>query len=152
MVAHPGHAGYPHAESVSRAAEGFRATTGLKYLGGFFAGGVGLSALYAGTGQGMPCPFRMITGWDCPLCGGTRLGNALLHGDIAAAFAYNPVVFVGLAVVSVVGICWVIEALGGPRIRPPAPIAARLRKITTTRWLVAGLIFSLLYILVRNLL
>lgn len=140
------------ASVADRARGGFRAGTGLKYLGGFFAGGITLSALYAATGQGMPCPFRMITGWDCPLCGGTRLGNALLHGDVPAAFAYNPLVFLGLGLVTVLGIAWVIEALGGPRLRPPAPVAARLRRITATQWLIAGLVVSVLYVLVRNLL
>ncbi len=30
----------------------------------------------------------------CPLCGGTRALEAILHGDLALAFAYNPYVIV----------------------------------------------------------
>ncbi|GAB3756991.1 hypothetical protein GCM10028864_40390 [Microlunatus parietis] len=130
----------------------FRVTTGLKYLGGFFGGGVALSALYATTGQGIPCPLRMLTGWECPLCGGTRLGSALLHGDLVAAFAYNPLIFLGLIGLTVVGVLWVVEALGGPKVRPPARLGALLKRMTATRWLIAGLVVSVAYLLLRNLL
>lgn len=138
------------AETVARGE--FRATNGLKYLGAFFAGGIGLSALYAVSGRGLPCPFLTLTGWQCPLCGGTRLGNALLHGDIAAAFAYNPAVFVGLGLVTVLGLVWIVEALGGPKVRPPARVAAVLRRMTPMRWVIASLAFAVLYVLLRNLL
>ena len=70
-----------------------------EYVGAFFAGGLALSALYATTGVGLPCPFRAVTGWDCPLCGGTRMGDALLHGDVLAAFGYNPLALIGLLIV-----------------------------------------------------
>ncbi len=134
------------------AATSFRAGAGLKYLAGFFGGGIALSAIYAVSGHGIPCPLRSLTGWECPLCGGTRLGSALLHGDLAAAFGYNPLIFVGLIVLTVVGVLWIVEALGGPRVRPPARIAAALRTMTPTRWLIAGLVLSLIYVLARNLL
>ncbi|WP_152363462.1 DUF2752 domain-containing protein [Microlunatus speluncae] len=130
----------------------FRAGSGLKYLAGFFGGGVALSAIYAVSGQGLPCPLRLLTGWECPLCGGTRLGSALLHGDLAGAFGYNPVVFIGLIVLTGFGVLWIVEALGGPRVRPPARIAAVLRTMTPTRWLIVGLVLSLIYVLARNLL
>ena len=50
--------------------------------------------MFATTGVGVPCPFLALTGWQCPLCGGTRMGGALLHGDLAAAFAFNPLALV----------------------------------------------------------
>lgn len=37
----------------------------------------------------MPCPFRLITGWDCPFCGGSRALGDLLRGDLPAAFGHN---------------------------------------------------------------
>lgn len=143
-------AGSPAVAAV--VAQPFRATTGLKYLAGFFGGGVALSALYATTGQGIPCPLRMLTGWECPLCGGTRLGSALLHGDLVAAFAYNPLIFLGLIGLTGVAGIWIVEALGGPKVRPPARLAPLLRRMTATRWLIAGLAFSVAYLLLRNLL
>ncbi|MHC9292854.1 DUF2752 domain-containing protein [Mycobacterium sp. LTG2003] len=43
-----------------------------------------------------PCPFKAITGWDCPACGGLRMTHDLLHGDIAAAVVDNVFLLVGL--------------------------------------------------------
>jgi hypothetical protein len=54
---------------------------------GVLAAGLTLSAVYATTGAGVPCPFLALTGWSCPFCGGTRMGSALLHGELSAAFA-----------------------------------------------------------------
>src|SRR5467141_5185253 len=36
------------------------------------------------------CPFRMITGWQCPGCGSTRALYQLLHLNPIAAFKLNP--------------------------------------------------------------
>lgn len=41
------------------------------------------------------CPFKALTGWDCPLCGGLRSVNDLGHGDLGAA-AHSNLLFVGL--------------------------------------------------------
>ncbi len=37
-----------------------------------------------------PCPVLQLTGWQCPGCGSTRALYSLLHGDVATAFAMNP--------------------------------------------------------------
>jgi hypothetical protein len=42
------------------------------------------------------CPFRLLTGWNCPLCGGLRMTHDLLHGHLAAAINDNIVLLVGL--------------------------------------------------------
>ncbi len=129
----------------------FRASRGLTYLGGFFGYGVALSALYATTGIGMPCPFRMVTGWQCPLCGGTRLGRSLLEGDVVTAFVDNPLVLVGLAVLTVLGLLWTVEAAGGPAVRLPRAWATRTQTVHPTSWLLIGLSISVAFVLVRNL-
>ncbi len=121
-------------------------------MAGFFAVGLGLSALYATTGVGLVCPFRVATGWDCPLCGGTRMGSALLHGDVSAAFAFNPVALVAVAVLGVLGALWVVEALGGPAVRPPASLRRRLLQTTPTQRLVVLLACGAVYTVLRNLL
>ena len=62
------------------------------------AGGLvapGLLALYAlfdpGTSILAPkCPFKLLTGFDCPACGSQRTLHALLRGQWLAAFRYNP--------------------------------------------------------------
>ncbi|MCG5433494.1 DUF2752 domain-containing protein [Mycobacterium sp. MYCO198283] len=36
-----------------------------------------------------PCPFKILTGWDCPGCGGLRMTHDLLHGHIHLAVLDN---------------------------------------------------------------
>lgn len=130
----------------------FEAVGGLRWLVGYAAFGLGISTLYATTGFGFPCPFRELTGWDCPFCGGTRLGSALLHGDIAAAFAYNPLVFVSLVAGVLVGALWIVEALDGPRVRPPASWQNAARRIGPTWWWIIAGIVAAVYVVLRNVL
>ena len=127
-----------------------RRATSLAYLGGFFGYGLGLSALYATTGIGMPCLFRSVTGWSCPLCGGTRMGSALLHGDIASAFAYNPVALIGLCLLGLFGLARMVELLGGPATRLPARWTQRLSAVSSTRWLLLAAVVALGYTVARN--
>lgn len=49
------------------------------------------------------CPFKTLTGLDCPGCGSQRAVHELLHGNFKAAFSYNalfiiaiPYAFVGI--------------------------------------------------------
>ncbi|HWY22698.1 MAG TPA: DUF2752 domain-containing protein [Candidatus Acidoferrum sp.] len=37
-----------------------------------------------------PCPVRYLTGWYCPGCGSLRAVHQLLHGNLRAAWALNP--------------------------------------------------------------
>ena len=138
--------------AVSTDVRQFRAVRAAGYVGAFFAGGVALSALYATTGLGLPCPFRAVTGWDCPLCGGTRMGDALLHGDVSAAFGFNPLAVVGLLMLGILGVLWAVEAAGGPAVRLPRPLADRLQRVRPSHWSVAGLVVAVIYTLARNLL
>lgn len=36
------------------------------------------------------CVFNALTGWQCPGCGSQRAVHALLSGDFAAAWSFNP--------------------------------------------------------------
>ena len=50
-------------------------------------------ALYAALAVrfgGLPCPFRLVTGLQCPGCGVTTLLLCLLRGDWQGAWAANP--------------------------------------------------------------
>jgi hypothetical protein len=42
------------------------------------------------------CPFRMVTGFQCPGCGSTRACYHLLHLDLIAAFKLNPLMVLTL--------------------------------------------------------
>jgi hypothetical protein len=75
-----------------------------------------------------------------------------LHGDVAAAFAYNPLVFMSLVLGTVVGALWIIEAAGGPRIRPPVRWSTAVHRVRPAiRWTVIGGLAAL-YVVLRHLL
>lgn len=61
------------------------------------------------TGGPVTCPFRLITGCDCPLCGATRATSALVHGHVARAAGFNLlyVAFLPLALWA-----WTLDATG----------------------------------------
>jgi len=48
------------------------------------------------------CPFAMVTGKPCVLCGGTRATFALLSGDFQGALAMNAFVSIMLSAFAVV--------------------------------------------------
>lgn len=66
---------------------------------GLFAGALAYIGLRDPHAPGFgfpPCPFRLLTGWNCPGCGGLRMTHDLLHGDLAAAVTDNVFLLVGL--------------------------------------------------------
>jgi uncharacterized protein DUF2752 len=127
------------------------ARSGLPVTGGILAGGLALSAGYAITGIGLPCPFLALTGWQCPLCGGTRMGQALLHGDLASAFLANPLALIAVAVLTVLTVLWTVELLGGPAVRPPRALSQRLRSVPAWVWPVLVAAVAVGYAVLRNL-
>jgi hypothetical protein len=74
------------------------------------------------------CPFKAITGWNCPLCGGLRAVNDLGHGQLAEA-AHSNLLFVGLLLPLAVGgwALWAQHTWTGSS-RPPS--AATVRTLT----------------------
>jgi uncharacterized protein DUF2752 len=46
------------------------------------------------------CPFKWLTGWNCPFCGGLRMTHDLLHGDLAASINDNVFLLVGIPVLA----------------------------------------------------
>jgi len=44
------------------------------------------------------CPFRLLTGFNCPGCGTSRGLHRLLHGDLIGAFQFNPLVMLLLPI------------------------------------------------------
>lgn len=71
----------------------------------------GLAAL-AGLALGDPhrpgllsprCPTKLLTGLDCPACGGLRMSHDLLHGNVRAAMQDNPFLLLCSPAVALVG-------------------------------------------------
>lgn len=54
------------------------------------------------------CPFKALTGWNCPGCGGLRAVNDLTHGQLDAALHSN-LLFVGLLPLIVLGWGWWLQ-------------------------------------------
>lgn len=55
--------------------------------------GCAYAAFCSLTGWGIPCPFHLITGLNCPGCGVSRMLLSLLRLDFAAAFRCNAGLF-----------------------------------------------------------
>jgi len=113
--------------------------------------GLALSTLYATTGLGLACPLRMLTGWSCPLCGGTRMGAALLHLDLAAAVIYNPLALAALVAGALLTVGWVVQLVRGHVPRSLASAGARLAGVPSRVWWVVGGVVTIGYLLLRNL-
>ena len=111
--------------SASLAGRRVRAAVGALAV----AAGLVLCALLdPGSIEGLPtlCPFRRVTGLDCPGCGMTRALSALLHGDPDAAAAHHPLVLVALPL-AVGALLWLFaEALS------PRPLTARVPRPVRT--------------------
>jgi len=61
---------------------------------------LGGTAVYLSSRLGQPlqlCLFKRLTGLPCPTCGFTRGVLCVLHGQPAAAWLYNPLLFSALA-------------------------------------------------------
>ena len=94
-------------------ASGAVAVAGLGYIGLVDPHQPG--SLYPG------CPFKMLTGLDCPACGGLRMTHDLVHGDLAAAAVDNVFLLVGLPLVA---LWWVWRRRIDRPAFPPAALVA----------------------------
>ena len=82
----------------------------------------------AETGFYPRCVFHAVTGLACPGCGSLRAAHCFLHGDFAAAFRFNPLLFILLPLA---GLTWVVY-------RPASLSAVPARWI----WVLLGMIIA----------
>jgi hypothetical protein len=77
-----------------------------------------------------PCPFKALTGWNCPACGGLRMTHDLLHGDLGAAVVDNVFLLVGLPMLA----AWLLVRWrrGQPLMATPAIVVIAVAAITWT--------------------
>jgi hypothetical protein len=89
----------------------------------FAAGAAGAAYLY-GTDPHRPghvlprCPFRYVTGLNCPACGGTRMVYDLMHGHPAEAWLDNRMLLLASPFALALLGRWAVEGLRGRRWRP----------------------------------
>ncbi|MFB4303493.1 DUF2752 domain-containing protein [Actinomadura sp. NTSP31] len=86
---------------------------------------LGLAAGAAMAVFGLPpialhSPLRLV-GMVCPLCGGTRAVQALMRGDAATAWEYNPLAFVVVPGAVLVLVRWAVGLAAGRWVNVRAP-------------------------------
>ena len=89
-----------------------------------------------------PCPFKMLTGLDCPLCGSLRATHEVMHGNLTTAIDYNALtVFVILPVTMALLIAWTVQRWRGKPF-----------EIATPRWAsVAIVAVAFAFTVIRNM-
>jgi hypothetical protein len=91
-------------------------------VGAVLAAGTLLVALRDPHHGGYPiCPVLALTGMACAGCGGLRAAHDLVTGDLAGAWAMNPLLTVAMPVAAVLWLLWLIRSARGlPAWQPPA--------------------------------
>lgn len=110
------------------------------------AGLVLLSPALIGFSVVPPCPFRSLTGLDCPFCGGTRATRELLTGDVSGALDYNLLVPLMALVAVGLGLWWLVSR----RTEAVSFDGARALATSKSVWIVVGVAVVAFWIL-RNL-
>jgi len=86
------------------------APEGATVRAGLIGTGVALAGALAYIGLADPhrpgflfpaCPFKALTGLDCPACGGLRMTHDLLNGDLAGAVVDNVFLLVAMPALAV---------------------------------------------------
>jgi hypothetical protein len=96
------------------------------------AGALGYVGLVDPHHQGLLfpfCPFRVLTGWNCPLCGGLRMTHDLLHGELSAAITDNVFLLVGIPMLT----GWILLRRRREKAMLPMPAAVTI-VIATLAW------------------
>jgi Protein of unknown function (DUF2752) len=78
------------------------------------------------------CPFKLLTGWNCPLCGGLRMVHDVLHGDLVASINDNVFALVGLPLLA----AWILWRRRNGRPALPIPTVVMIVALTIA-WTVA---------------
>ena len=87
-----------------------------------------------------PCPVLALTGFYCTGCGTLRAAHALLHLDLAGAWAMNPATLLFAPVVVATWLAWMVRAWTG-----------RPRRWAAPTWsVVAGLVALVAFTVARN--
>ena len=88
-----------------------------------------IGSLWLHAGLPTPlCPLHAVTGLPCPTCGSTRAAIALVHGDLATALAWNPLmtlVMIGAALYVLYAAVVVIGKIPRLRWTPPSRSESR---------------------------
>lgn len=118
----------PEARPTRRNVTGYVATAGAVVAGGGALAYIGLRDPHT-PGFGFPaCPFHLLTGWNCPGCGGLRMTHDLLNGNLGAAVVDNVFLLVGLPLLAL----WLIgRRRAGRKLMPTAAVVLVIVAVVT---------------------
>jgi hypothetical protein len=110
-------------KSVTNAGSGLRrhrlhVAAGTGTLLGGALGYVALVDPHSTTSAYPLCPFKWLTGWNCPFCGGLRMTHDLLHGDLMASINDNIFLLAGIPLLA----GWVLFRRARGKV--PLPVSA----------------------------
>ena len=94
------------------------------------------------------CPMKLLTGWQCPSCGGQRALHSFLHGRIAEAVSYNLFFIIAIPFL-------LVTAYATLMINKPSPsrLTVSLYNFATSKYtLMSYIAVYLVWWVVRNLL
>jgi len=92
---------------------------------GALAACIGLAVLQPADRGPVLCPFRALTGLDCPGCGMTRATARLAGGRVPSAADYNLLLVLALPMLGYLYLRWLAGSVG---IALPAPRAGRVTR------------------------
>lgn len=105
-------------------------------LVGTAAAWLAVAALAPGDDGPGFCPWRTITGWDCPFCGSTRAAASLARGELLAALDHNALLV--LVVIPLAAVTWIRWSVRAWRADQAQPVSNRsvgiLMGITVAWW------------------
>jgi ABC-type Fe3+-siderophore transport system permease subunit len=106
---------HPHHHQHGRYRRYVAGATGVLLAGA--VGYIGLVDPHNTSSAYPQCPFKVITGWDCPFCGGLRMVNDLVHGNLVASINDNIVALIGLPLLA----AWILTRRRRGRTTLPIP-------------------------------
>ena len=116
----------------------YRRSTVLAFWSLLIAGAAYLFIFEPGkSGFFPPCPFRFLTGFQCPGCGSTRALHQILHGNFEAAFMLNPLLMSGIPFMLFAFLRYSVVVMRGGVPRPnalPAPYIYAMFVVIVSFW------------------
>jgi hypothetical protein len=84
------------------------------------------------------CPFKALTGLDCPGCGGLRAVNDLTHGNVGAAWHSNALFVSAIPLLVLFWVYWVSRTWTGEK----TLLSPRLTRLATITLVGLGIAFA----------